>query len=736
MNSKYQDFFMAKLILISNRLPVTIEKDKTDYKYTQSVGGLATGLSSISKNMESVWIGSPGINSDDLTSQDREIIKDKLKTDFKNIAVFLTKKEEELYYSGFSNKTIWPLFHYFQILTVFNKEYYEAYKAVNHKFFEEVLKIANPDDIIWIHDYQLMLLPEMIKSKFPSPKIGFFLHIPFPSFELFRLLPWRKEILNGILGSDLVGFHTYSYEHHFLQSVQRILGLEVVLGQIFKEDRIIKADVFPMGIDFDKFYNSSKNSNTKKEIKNIQKSIKNQKLIISIDRLDYTKGILQRIESFDYFLTKYPQYQKKVTLILVAVPSRINVESYIDLKNQVDEAIGRLNGKYTSLDWSPIWYMYKSLPFETLSALYNMADIALITPLRDGMNLVAKEYVASRNNKNGALIVSEMAGVSEELGEAIIVNPYNNDEIADMINLALNMPNDKQISNIRIMQNRIKKNNIFKWASDFIERLNKTKKMQDLFSTKIIDEDTKKALKFDYSKAGKRLIILDYDGTLVDFKNNPEEAKPDNELIDIIQNLIKNKKNTVVIISGRNKDFLEKCFRNLDLILVAEHGVWIKEYANSWTSISNLNNDWKNNIKPIIESYVDRTPGSFIEEKEYSLVWHYRKTDPEFASIRLKELKGNLLNYIANLNLGIMEGNKVLEIKNIEINKGKPVLFLLKNNYDFILGIGDDVTDEDIFANMPEHSYSIKVGFGITKAKYSIKSYKEVRNLLIEISQD
>ncbi len=727
---------MKRIILVSNRLPVTIEKEGNSFKITPSSGGLATGLSSVSKNYQCLWLGFPGIVSGDMTDQEKKEIEQSLLEKHNCYPVHLDYQEIKNYYNGFSNKTIWPLFHYFQYYTNYENKTWEYYKEVNQKFYEELIKIITQDDIVWIHDYQLMLLPELLKNKFPSIRVGFFLHIPFPSYEIFRQLPWDREILEGILGADFIGFHTFSYVRHFLSSVQQVLGYENTFGQINTGSRIIKVDAIPMGIDYNKFARSSADGNVKREQRIIQKDLRKQKVILSVDRLDYTKGLIERLEAIDLFFTNYPDYIGKVTLIMVAVPSRTKIDSYHSLKNRVDETIGRINGKFSRIGWTPIKYMYRSINFQTLSALYSLADVTLVTPIRDGMNLVAKEYIASITNKKGVLILSEMAGVSEELGEAIIVNPNNKDEIAAALDSALQMPPNEQANRIKSMQERLKRNDIFKWASLFIEKLEATKAIEEKFGSKILTDENKQTILLSYKQSKKRVFILDYDGTLTGFKNKIEDAKPDNELYQLLSNLCKDTRNSVVIISGRTRDNLDKFFSKYPITLVAEHGAWIKDLNKEWISLVNTNLEWKKDITPILQTYVDRTPKSFIEEKTFSLVWHYRNSDIDLASIRLKELKETLISIVANLNLGILDGKKVLEIKSLDINKGKTALDIINNNsYDFIIAIGDDVTDEDIFISMPKDAHTIKVGIKNSMARHNLRDYKEVRSLLKEFTQ-
>ncbi len=725
---------MDRLIIVSNRLPITIEKRKGKLHFRRSVGGLATGLSSFYQLYDSIWIGWCGIPADNIDRKEKNNIEKKLMTDFNNYPIFLSRKDIRMYYYGFSNKTIWPLFHYFTHYAVYNQDFWASYIHVNKSFCNAIIKIAKPDDVIWIHDYHLMLLPMFLREKLPDARIGFFLHIPFPSFEVFRLLPWRREILDGLLGADLIGFHTYDYVRHFLSSVRRLLGYEYTLNLVTTANRRVQVDAFPMGIDYERFANAIYNAPVKKEINRIRKKLGNRKLILSVDRLDYTKGIPQRIEAFDLFLEENPEYKEKVTLVMVAVPSRTGVEAYMLLKKEVDELVGRINGKHGTIGWLPVWYLYRSLSFNLLAALYCVADVALVTPVRDGMNLIAKEFIATKADGKGVLILSEMTGAAKELGEALIVNPNNKQEVSQALIEALKMSESEQISCNIIMQKRLKRYNVIQWARDFMDKLIHIKKFQQELSAKRLTQTMEGKLIDNYHQSSKRLLLLDYDGTLIPFAEKPEKAKPGKDLLRLLEALTGESKNEVVIISGRDKETLETWFGSLNGGLIAEHGAWFKEKGKDWETIEPLQNDWKEEIWPILELYVDRTPGSFIEEKEFSLVWHYRKADPELAQVRARELKDGLLDLTANLDLGVLEGSKVIEIKNAGINKGQVALhWISKGNWDFILAIGDDLTDEDIFEVLPERAYSIKVGFGISRAKFNLDSYMDVRRLIKEM---
>jgi len=722
---------MERMLIVSNRLPIHAVKREGTFRFQPSVGGLVTGLGSIYKSRPSMWIGWSGVPRERLGTQKREFMA-RLESE-RCYPVFLSRDEVERFYHGFSNRTVWPLFHYFPLYTTYNKNWWESYKRVNKMFCDTVCAVARPGDIIWVHDYHLMLLPRFIREKLPNAAVGFFLHIPFPSSELFRLLPWREEILEGLLGADLVGFHTHDYVHHFLNSVRRVLGHESTLGQITCDNRIVRADTFPMGIDYRRFSEAVRNPEVEKAIRRIRKRMEHHKIILSIDRLDYTKGILRRLEVFDLFLERNPKYRGKVTLIQIAVPSRTGVETYMMLKKGVDELVGRINGKHGTIGWVPVWYLYRSIPFYTLVALYHLADVALVTPIRDGMNLIAKEFLAAKTDRIGVLILSEMAGAANELGEAIIVNPNNKEEVAKSLKEALEMSEDEQIGRNWTMQMRLRRYDVTRWAHDFMDTLSSIKKVQAELRGKNLGDGMKMKVLRQYRRARKRLLLLDYDGTLIQFGEKPEKAKPDDELLDTLQALVRISKNEVVIISGRDKDTLEKWFNILNVGLMAEHGVWLKEKKGSWEMLEPLRNDWKEDIRPILELYVDRTPGSFIEEKEFSLVWHYRKADLELATIRARELKDALLQLTANLNLGILEGSRVIEVKNAGINKGHgAVHWLSKKRWDFIVAVGDDWTDEDTFSVLPESAYSIKVGPGTSRARFTVDSVTRVRSLLKE----
>ena len=729
---------MVKNVIVSNRLPIQLSKLENSFDITSSSGGLATGVNSI-RDDNSVWIGWSGVKSEEFTTKSNNCIKKILKEQ-NLIQVELSSIEIENYYYGLSNKSLWPLFHYFIDYSKFNDNHWDTYFKVNKKFCDVVVSNVEKNGTVWVHDYQLMLLPKMIRDLRPDLSIGFFLHIPFPSYEIFRIFPRRKELLEGILGADLVGFHTYNYERHFLSSIKRILRKEVNFNRISHDSREIAVNTFPMGIDYEKFHNAAKTherlkksqeSNLKKQLDLHKKSSQKGKLILSIDRLDYTKGIINRVKAFEIFLEKYPQYLGKVRLVMLTVPSRSDVSDYKNLKKETDELVGRINGKFATVNWTPIWYYYRAMNFDDLIDLYMNSDIAMITPLRDGMNLVAKEFVSTRVNLDGVLILSEMAGASIELFDSILVNPFDLDQMSESILKALEMPAREQKRRMLTMQKRLSRYTVQRWAKDFINSLSKKSSINLEKETIEINKTIEKTIYKKFKKSFKKVLFLDYDGTLVKFNNDPELAVPNKNLLKLLKSINLKDKTEVFIVSGRDQFFLDKWFGKLNINLVAEHGNFIK-YSDSskWFSKNNDDLEWKNDVSPIFESFTDNTPGTFIENKKNTLVWHYRKTDPELAKRRIMELK-TVLSSLISENISVIDGNKALEVTNLSINKGNIINELLSNeNYDFIFCCGDDASDEYMFNALPENSISIKVGEKNTLAKYFVKNSDKIKSIL------
>lgn len=719
---------MSKTIIVSNRLPIKITETGDGYTLQPSEGGLATGLASVHNQGENTWIGWPGIPVND--SGQQEYFQSEL-AERRLIPLFLTDEEIKGFYEGFSNEVLWPIFHYMPSYANYDLNNWEIYVRVNERFRDLVLQHAQPDDTIWVHDYQLLLLPGMLRQVLPDASIGFFQHIPFPSQELFRLIPWRRELLQGMLGADLLGFHTFDDVRHFISSATRLTSTNNNSNWLEVEGRTVFAEPFPMGIDSKRFSALSTNEKVLQRVAELRSTFSGQKIILSIDRLDYSKGILQRLEAFELFLQKYPQFHKQVTLYMVVVPSRDTVPQYRELKDQIDRLVGHINAQYGQFDWYPVAYFYHGYPVEEISALYNVADICLVTPMRDGMNLVSKEYIASRNDQTGVLILSEMAGAAKELIDALIVNPNDIHDISGALSAALAMPMPEMKRRMGSMRDIVFKFTVQHWANLFMNRLQETKNVQSATRARLVGPSIEANLVTQYCNASSRLLLLDYDGTLVGFQDDIDKASPDDELYRLLDTLETDIDNHVVIISGRKHSTLEKWFQGRPYTLVAEHGVWTKEEGTDWRLKSGLSNAWKEEVGALMESYADRTPGAFVEEKSFSLAWHYRRVQRDLGPLRAHELIDSLRDYSAAYGLQLLDGDKVVEIRSAEVNKGRATLDILhENRYDFILSIGDDRTDEDTFQALPPEAFTIKVGTEVSAAKYYVKRQEDVRPLL------
>lgn len=733
-----------RIIIVSYRLPFRIQSDGDKKVLVQNSGGLVSAMSALTEKLSAnkeqplsdkiIWIGcGENTEAEYLEASDSS-------SDYHLIPVNIDEQTNKLFYGGFSNDFLWPLFHYFSNYAVFNETYFDAYCKAQRLFLEKIEVCATEQDLIWIHDYQLLLLPGMIREKIPAATIGFFLHTPFPSFETFRMMnrPWREALLNGMLGADLIGFHINDYAQYFLRAVSRTLGHDVGLNTTIVDGRMIRVDAFPIGIDFRKFDEAARSKKVQNEIRQIRSNLGPSKLVFSIDRLDYTKGFLSRLTGYEYFLEKYPEWHEKIVFNMIVIPSRDTIGSYQEMKKEIDALVGRINGKYGTIAWRPIIYQYRSVPFDELVALYSLSEVALITPLRDGMNLVCKEFAACQTKNAGVLILSEMAGAAAELGEALIINPTDKSEVAEALNKALQLPVRERELRMELIRKRLMNYDVYSWGKDYFNSVILIKKEQDVRKVVVLRKEIRDQIISAYNNSVKRIIFLDYDGTLVPYSRFPELAVPTDKTIKMLDKLCSDPKNQVILISGRVRTFLDEYFGNLPLHLVAEHGAFVKFPGHKWTCEIDNDQNWKTSILPILQRYSDHCIGAFTEEKTTSLAWHFRNVDADLASAKVNQLREELREITSNdTRLCMMDGNKVIEIRRAGYDKGFAAMkYLKENSFDFLLAIGDDKTDEDLFKVMPENSYTVKVGLVPSLAKYNLRSQVDVSALLTEFVKD
>jgi trehalose 6-phosphate synthase/phosphatase len=524
------EFNFMRLVIVSNRLPFTVSFQEGSPQFKPSAGGLTTGLWSYlerkalegTERPDFLWMGWPGAS----VPPEHETAVRTHAGQFKSRPVYLPEESMDRFYLGFCNKTIWPLFHYFPVLTHYEEANWQEYRNVNRAFGEAVVNALQPDDVLWIHDYHLMLLPKLVRDKFPEMPIGFFLHIPFPSWEVFRMLPrpWREEIIEGLLGSSLIGFHTHDYVRDFLTSVLRTAGHEHQLGNLTLRDRVVEVDTFPMGVEYDRFAEAAKSGATETRVAELRMKCIGQKVIFSVDRLDYTKGLINRLRGYETFLKNNPQWHGKVVFIISVAPSRIGVDSYQAMKLELEQTVGRIVGDFGNVQWTPLVYQLRHLTFDEIVPLHRLCDVALITPLRDGMNLVAKEFIASRPDQTGVLILSEMAGAAKEMGEALIINPFHREDFAKALEQALTMPVEEQIRRNQLLQERLRRYNVVRWADDFVQALLSTQKTEAARRARVLTGKAYSGMVQQYRSATRRALLLDYDGTLVPFASEPKPA--------------------------------------------------------------------------------------------------------------------------------------------------------------------------------------------------------------------
>lgn len=716
-----------KIITVSYRLPISIKKQNRKTTIVPSAGGLATAILSYSdkSNKDLTWVGVA-----DFEKNVWDAYKNSFPKTFEIAPVFLDKKLNKNFYHVFSNSVLWSLFHYFPSFMEYKADAFEDYKTANEVVAYKVNALYEPGDIIWIHDYHFMGLPKLIREQHPDATIGFFLHIPFPNFEIFRILPnkVKRYLLEGVLGANLAGFHTWDNAIHFTECVEKLLGC-TQNGFIFShETHRTKVGSYPISIDFDKFNDAYDKPEVVKLRDEITALYPDKRVIFSVDRLDYSKGINNRLNAFEAFLKKYPEWKEKVVFLLVIVPSREEIGKYGERKRIIELNVGRINGALGNYKWSPVVYQYQAVDFDRLIALYNSADVALISPVRDGMNLVAKEYVASRKDKRGVLLLSVMAGAIKELQHAITINPFDTEHTAERIQQALTMPGADQETRMNRMQQYLKKHDVFLWARNFLadaQEMHITDNKSVTLSGSILEEVL---LKFETAK--KRVLLLDYDGTLVKLQPRPEMAVPDEQLKSLLKTLSAHPANEVWVISGRDRNFLEEQLGDTGVGLVAEHGGWIKR--DTWQPVISRNNSWKQRVINIMDEYTDRNSESFIEEKEFGVAWHYRNVDEKLGFLTSRELLTLLKNNMYNEPVQIIDGNKVIEVKHYMANKGTTCRnSILCGNYDIAIAFGDDQTDEDMFGQLNEaNEFSVKVGSGNTTANYRVADTEAVLRIL------
>jgi trehalose 6-phosphate synthase/phosphatase len=720
-----------RIIIAANRLPVSAGLDGGAVTLQPSEGGLATGIRPWYERTAGVWVGWPGDVSQFTRAQraelDRELRAQRIEP------VYLSREQIGQYYDGFCNGVVWPLFHYLVDRIPLDTVGWDAYAEVNELYAESIARLAKADDAIWIHDYQLMLVPALLRRRLPRARIGFFLHIPFPSSEVFRVLPWRRELLAGLLGADLVGFHTFGYLRHFVTSLLHLEGIETDIDRVSVDGRHVQFGVFPMSIDAGAFARLASEPEIRASTAAIRRAAAGRRIILGVDRLDYTKGIPRRLVAIERLLTREPALRDTIRYIQVAVPSRSAVQSYKRLRREVERTVGRINGSCTTLRSTPLQYMHRSVSQRDLVALYCAADVMLVTPLRDGMNLVAKEFVASRVDNDGVLVLSELAGAASELGDAVLINPYDADATGAAIEGALRMPQIERARRMGRLRSQVMVNDVEQWASAFIHRLCTPARSADAAPKQ--QGDRLASIVERAAEADHVYVLLDYDGTLVPIADAPEQAVPDDATLALLDDLCHCSGVDVHIVSGRPRQFLDEWFAKLPVTLWAEHGFWRRAAPSAaWKAAGQHLPGLLDRVLPIVSQFTANTPGARVELKTASLAWHYRQADPGFGERQAHELRMLLGDVLSNQPLEVLEGNKVVEIRFRGFSKALVALRTPFQPQSTIVAFGDDRSDEDLFRALPENAITVAVGSTAPAAAFAVPGTDDVRALLRSIT--
>ncbi|KAL0087598.1 glycosyltransferase family 20 protein [Phycomyces blakesleeanus] len=683
-----------------------------------------------------LWVGTLAMSTDSLSADQRQEITKTLMDDHNCCPVMPTDAEIEGHYDRYCKQVLWPYFHYVVQADIQNMMYqnaaWEAYCALNQRFADAIVEQYQEGDIIWVNDYHLMLLPGMLRKALPRAIIGFFLHIPFPSSELFRCLPTRKELLEAMLQSDLIGFQTYSFARHFLQTCARILSLDATPTGIQMDSHYVSVGIYPIGIDVEALNRKRADPDVGRWVSMLKDKYAGKKLIVARDKLDYIKGVRQKLLAFEQFLIHHPEWQGEVVLIQIA----LSTSEQNEVRAHISDVVSRVNSKFSNIAYQPIVFLHQDIAFEQYLALLSSADASLITPLRDGMNLTSHEYIVCQENKCGPLILSEFTGTYGSFGACLRVNPWDYRQVGDAIHEALSMSQEEKTGRWKELYRSITANSAQNWASTLIGDLSKVHDATSRrFSAQIPPVDTRLVKKAYHSSKQQRVFLFDYGGTLVQHgqsTGSPGLAR----LIRVLELLASDPQNLVYVISGRTKANVERDLGNVpNLGLSAENGFYIKPPGEEWQQLfTKIDISWQPAVQEIFQYYTERTPGAYIETKDISVIWHYRTVgqDASYVAWQAAECQNHIADLVnKNFAVHVVAGTTSIEVLPNEINKAVVANRVLQDvQSDFVLSIGDDRSDEDMFGLLNKQEipnvFTCTVGSRSTEAKYFVSNVQGV----------
>ena len=685
------------LIVVSNRLPVTLERKHQTLERRPSSGGLVSALSPVLEKSGGIWIGWPGLPlraGEELSSPEDP---------YRMIPLDLSTSEINRYYHGFSNATLWPLFHCFPERSKLERRDWEVYDQVNQRFAAVTAEHSGSDELILVQDYQLLRMPLHLRKNRPDARIAFFNHIPFPPYDVYRLLPWSRELLLGMTACDVIGFHIPGYAENFLSCAERVLGARVDrdTGVVEYGDRTVQVGAHPIGIDFERFAEAARSAPASEEAR--------ERIVLGVDRLDYTKGIPERIRAFERLLELHPEHREKVVLLQVAVPSRIQVQEYGALKAEIDELVGRVNGNFATSRWSPIRYLYRSVPQARLAALYRDADVGLVTPLRDGMNLVAKEFVAAQVAAPGVLVLSRLAGAAETMFEALQVNPYSTDSVAEALHRALTMEREEREERMQALRRREREKNVDHWLATFLQSARDAHAELTPVSGQEFERWLARFLD------GYRLaLFLDYDGTLTPLRDHPSEATLPGAMQRALESCSARADTDVSIVSGRALDDIREAVPVPGVVFAGNHGLEISGGDIPDFRHPDLRH-YREGLDTLAGELQEIAPaGAWVEEKGASLTLHFRQAPPNSHAGLVEQARP----LIQQAGFQARDASYAVEARPpIGWDKGHAVLHVLRARYGPAwsssvrpIYVGDDDTDEDAFRVLSGLGWTFRVG--------------------------
>ncbi|ORX50874.1 hypothetical protein DM01DRAFT_324296 [Hesseltinella vesiculosa] len=710
--------------------------------------GLQNAIHSVSHRLKQhTWVGTLGkVELDPLSSTTKDKIAATLQQQYQSYAILPPDDVFDGHYNHYCKQVLWPYFHYVMQDDIQNKRHLDdpwpAYVKLNQMFADKIASIYQQGDIVWVNDYHLMLLPKMLRDKLPNAIIGFFMHIPFPSSELFRCLPSRSQLLEGMLQADLVGFQTYSFARHFLQTCSRILSLDTTPSGIQMDSHYVSVGIYPIGIDIAALNRKRQNADVTKWMTMLKDKYAGKKLIVARDKLDYVKGVRQKMLAFEQFLIRHPEWRGKVVLIQIA----LSTSEENELRAHISDVVSRVNSKFSNISYQPIVFLHQDISFPQYLALLTCADASLITPLRDGMNLTSHEYIVCQEDRQNPLILSEFTGTYGTFGACLRVNPWDYRQIGDAIHEALSMPTEEKQSRWKELYKCIEVNSAQTYATSVISELAKIHNATGRRFSAQIPALPIRFLKQAFASSKNRVVFFDYGGTLVTHGQAASITEL-NRVIPVLTKLTADPHNTVYVISGRTRFEVERDLGGVPNLGLRQNGFYIKSRGEEWQSLFHqIDLSWKPVVKEIFQYYTERTPGAYIESKESSIVWHYRTTttpgpDAQYVAWQAAECQNHIADSVnKNFAVHAVAGRTNIEVLPHDVNKsGIANRVLLDTQPDFVLAIGDDRSDEDMFAylnkqNAVKNVITCTVGSRSTEAKYYISNVDYVLDLIDTLS--